>query len=624
MRDVSDPLPLIKRRRVQVLAICIVLALMLGVITWAVRRSSGQNSVTVQALWYGKDVSGTISGGVTPVEITAIDADPSTALVVDLHGLDDAGAGPMWKAATANAALFAVLESGIDPRLLELRYSLDEAIDGPSAGGLLSVGTLAAISDSPIAATTTMTGTVMPDGSLGDVSGVPEKVRAAAAAGFTRVLVPAGQLFAIDPQTRTSVDVVAAGKAAGVEVVGVETVPQAFELISSPTAPVAQAEPAPIDPQMLQLLTQESARMNASTRLALKATPGGAAPGQRNIDALLVASDAALAAADPVMGFASAAEAAEAIQVRAASAKATRALQAGSLSSAVAQVRADAEKSRAEISVALRSAAETPVTTVEQLSALSVDALAWGDFALTSVNVVLARLDSVTTPAELDELVRFFATAQFEAGTYMPFCVQMVGFAGSKPMADVAGAVDLLGAYAEFLDYAADANRTYARSLGHGADRSDYLTQLMDESDLLSDETASEFPSLQGPTALVALQLSAAVLDYIETTQLVMGLTSETPGGDGPPNQLPVRDQAAVRADAEIAQGVVTKQTRQITAAGLDPSYLRWNGQWGADLAFGLLPDVTDEQKLHGLEFQWFASLQGRLLAALNAHQNHP
>jgi hypothetical protein len=44
---------------------------------------------------------------------------------------------------------------------------------------------------------------------------------------------------------------------------------------------------------------------------------------------------------------------------------------------------------------------------------------------------------------------------------------------------------------------------------------------------------------------------------------------------------------------------------------------VQWNNRWGADLAFGRLPGTTDEQKLHGLQYQWFAVLQARLLTTL-------
>jgi hypothetical protein len=69
--------------------------------------------------------------------------------------------------------------------------------------------------------------------------------------------------------------------------------------------------------------------------------------------------------------------------------------------------------------------------------------------------------------------------------------------------------------------------------------------------------------------------------------------------------------------DARTADAIAFQQVRELAAAGRDPSFVQWNSQWGADLAFGRLPNATDEQKLHGLEFQWFAVLQSRLLDAL-------
>lgn len=62
------------------------------------------------------------------------------------------------------AGVQAVLIAGVDPRRQQLEYSMKEAIDGPSAGALLSVGSLAAIRSAKISRSTTMTGTVLPDG----------------------------------------------------------------------------------------------------------------------------------------------------------------------------------------------------------------------------------------------------------------------------------------------------------------------------------------------------------------------------------------------------------------------------------------------------------------------------
>jgi hypothetical protein len=116
--------------------------------------------------------------------------------------------------------------------------------------------------------------------------------------------------------------------------------------------------------------------------------------------------------------------------------------------------------------------------------------------------------------------------------------------------------------------------------------------------------------------------MSLALLEYVETTQLVNNLTLEPGRGtEAPPNLLPINDPSAVRTQALTAGEIARKQVHTIAAAGLDPSFVRWNSRWGADLAFGRLPQTTDEQKLHGLEFQWFAVLQSRLLTDLSRLQ---
>ena len=113
--------------------------------------------------------------------------------------------------------------------------------------------------------------------------------------------------------------------------------------------------------------------------------------------------------------------------------------------------------------------------------------------------------------------------------------------------------------------------------------------------------------------------MSIALLGYVETTQLVNQLTdNELEATDRPPNLLPIDDPSVVSTQAETAAAVASRRVRDIAAAGLDPSFVQWNSEWGADLAFGRLPDTTDEQKLHGLEYQWFAVLQSRLLTALS------
>ncbi len=595
----------------------LVLAAVAGVVAVAGCGGGHGKSVEVKALWYGTTAGGKTLGGVTPVVVTAVRDNPETPLSVDLRGLGASGAGPMWRAATAVAATQAVLVSGVDPRLQQLKYSLRDAIDGPSAGALLSVGSLAALRGSKISGSTTMTGTVLPDGSVGPVGGIAEKLRAAAAAGFTRVLVPAGIRFVSDPRSGKSIDL-RRGRAFGVKVTLVESVPEAYSLMTAEPAHAFERRPAPISPGILGMLTRRSRALIAMAERQvadLHRGVGAAAETVATIAGLVRAARRALSRRDPVYAFAASSEAALAGQQAMAVAAVRAAARHATLDELAARIARSAGRSRAAISAQVRATAELPVTRIAQLTALS-DTLSWGAFALTSIDVAEKRLKNVRSEAQLTEIVRFLETARFEAANYMTACASSLAFLGRHRI--TSRSVSLLNAYADLIAYAADANRRYADSIGLRLGKTSYLGELLDESDDLTDAVSPAFRNLRGPTARPALRLSVALLKDVESTQVVNDLTYRSSSGiDGPANLAPIKDSRMVRTQARTADAIASEQVRELAAAGRDPSFVQWNSRWGADLAFGRLPNTTQEQKLHGLQFQWFAVLQSRLLDAL-------
>ncbi len=66
-------------------------------------------------------------------------------------------------------------------------------VGGPSAGGAMAVGTLAAVLNLSIDKSVVMTGTINPDGSIGPVGGLLEKAQAVAEHNGTIFLIPEGQ-----------------------------------------------------------------------------------------------------------------------------------------------------------------------------------------------------------------------------------------------------------------------------------------------------------------------------------------------------------------------------------------------------------------------------------------------
>ena len=575
--------------------------------------------VRVEALWYGKAADGSIQAGTTPVTVVASYDDPVDPVAGRHRRPTGRRGGSMWTAATAVAEIQAVLISGVDPREVQVTYSLKEAIDGPSAGALLSAASLASVRGVPLLPKATMTGTVLPDGSVGPVSGISDKLRAAQAAGFTRVLVPIGPNA--DLRTGRPVDLVALGRSIGVEVIPVSDVPQAYGYLTG-TSEVAKAQqPAVIAPGVVSMLDRRSRTLVATGQAQLTALGAATDPDvQAALPAiggwLRVAEDE-LGRGDAVRAFTAAAEAGQALQELTALDRVHQASAQTSLADQVAQVRQEAARSKGEIRAAVLATANTPVSTVEQLAALP-DVLAWGLFAMTSMDIVDAQLSAVQSRADLDLAIQFIETARFEAATYMPATAESLPFIGRQPLADPTRSGELLDAYATLMADGAEANSAYADSLPSPRRRNGYLRSLIEDTRTIAAGTDAGLAAELGPTGRPALRLGAALLEYVETTQLVNDLTSRPLAGtSSPPNTQPIKDDAVVERQATTAAGITASQTAAVTAAGLDPSYLQWNSQWGQELSFGRLPGITDEQKLHGLEYQWFAVLHSRVLVAL-------
>ena len=101
--------------------------------------------------------------------------------------------------------------------------------DGPSAGGVMTVGFAALLKGDRIRRGIAMTGTIAKDGSIGWVGGIPDKIRAAAREGYRTILIPEGQRD--DPRwniTRLAWEL-------NVQVDEIRTVEEAYHLMTGAT-----------------------------------------------------------------------------------------------------------------------------------------------------------------------------------------------------------------------------------------------------------------------------------------------------------------------------------------------------------------------------------------------------
>ncbi len=104
------------------------------------------------------------------------------------------------------AAMVASDVLGLDEKSYDFYYIIEidsPMIGGPSAGGALTVATIAAMNNWPIKSGISMTGMIDPDETIGPVGGIPFKLEAAASHNTTLFLVPQGQLIVNITNTTT-------------------------------------------------------------------------------------------------------------------------------------------------------------------------------------------------------------------------------------------------------------------------------------------------------------------------------------------------------------------------------------------------------------------------------------
>jgi len=157
-------------------------------------------------------------------------------LHVVFHETSVGGTAAQWQAAGWNAIAVATLVTGAPLAGREFDFGVTGRIDGVSAGALMTVAVIALIRGDAVDNGITMTGAIDPDGSIEPVSGVADKVSAAAAVHDTRMLIPTGERNATDDSGHSD-DVVATGRARGVEVSGVSSIYDAYEVFTGKTLP---------------------------------------------------------------------------------------------------------------------------------------------------------------------------------------------------------------------------------------------------------------------------------------------------------------------------------------------------------------------------------------------------
>lgn len=231
--------------------------------------TAAPTSINVNALAYYRGAGGKNMGQMNRVGIKVGEAS-NDPFRVGFYESEVKGSGEMWRASGWMASVVATQVLGYDSRAMRVSFDISGHADGPSAGGLLTCGVIAATRGDRVRPDAAMTGTINPDGTIGPVGGIVHKIEGAAAGGVKLVIIPAGIRRQVDLNSGQEVDLIAHGKSLGVEVhpaLDIHAAYAALTGVNLPRSPVAPLPP--IDAKIDELTATQARRRLARMETVL-------------------------------------------------------------------------------------------------------------------------------------------------------------------------------------------------------------------------------------------------------------------------------------------------------------------------------------------------------------------
>ncbi len=221
----------------------------------------GERSSRVDFVWFsGTPGKENVRGGAEGATVT-VKPNPSGDIRVAVFEEFSGGAGEQWRASVWMASFLASSTLGRTLTDYEFGVSTGGFVDGPSAGGLTTAAMMATMLGVPVDPAVTLTGTINPDGTIGPVGGIPQKLQGAAAKGKQRFGFPVGQRYDVDLRSLEYVDLVSAADDAGMTAHEVRDVHDAFQLLTGKVLP----RPVPLEASAMELPRPVFKRMERTT-----------------------------------------------------------------------------------------------------------------------------------------------------------------------------------------------------------------------------------------------------------------------------------------------------------------------------------------------------------------------
>jgi hypothetical protein len=171
------------------------------------------------------------------VPVTVRRTESDTPLRVSVTDDTPGGSAEDLRASVWLAAVTAALQRGEPLRGTRIGVDISGDVGGPSAGGVLCLAIMTALDEKAFPSDFAMTGTILPDGTVGLVGGVAAKLKAAAAKGIKRACIPAFQRFE-EQEDGELVDLFRVGERDGLTVYPVEHISEAYAVLHGQPKPV--------------------------------------------------------------------------------------------------------------------------------------------------------------------------------------------------------------------------------------------------------------------------------------------------------------------------------------------------------------------------------------------------
>lgn len=564
-------------------AVCAVAATTLLSGCGSVFNSSDKGfALTVPVLWAGQGSDGQPTGGIESAGVWAGE-DSKPGYSVDLAGIEAQGAGAAWQAASGTAASVGSFFSSADPTSLGIRFTITGPIDGPSGGAALTIGVVAATRHQKLRPGVTMTGTIAPDGSIGKVSGIPSKLRAAAASGYRTVLLPTANMTDRSA-TDIPADMAEFGRSLGLDVLAVDDLSEAYPQMTGSSLGDPPAPQQPLTPTVDSAAKQATQELIARFELALTKSTIAAAKRAEFASALATAK-AAQAVGNSAKAYAQVLADYRSLLRSDAAMQASKEVAQGGSSRLTKSLAAKAQALIVDATAARdRYAGTTTFGTYQELSIPA--AIAPLTYAIAVATNAKQSVETDPSGPNLITAASTIADQRASIDTAATTSFAVVSATPSTPSNPQAPAAHLLSGYTNFLISAGNANQEYFNDvLGGRYHRSSSPNSLSALVKTLGEQTAT-IPANEQDLSSEFIQSSQALSYFIFSTALVTDMQSfdirdEELGGQGGllPDPQPVANSIAT--GSRTVDGLVAGLAEKDVDAGL----ANWLRTWGAESA---------------------------------------